>query len=175
MTLLNKRGYQPIEFTSVMYRPLDANVGGAMAANDDLATRVISPDEVDLWARTSAAGWATEHPELGEFMLKFGRIGAQCNGAYPYLAELKGKAISTGALLIYNDICILAGASTIPEGRNRGAQNALLDARLKYAANKGCTLAIMGASPGSQSQRNAQKNGFQMAYTRIKWQLSDIA
>jgi hypothetical protein len=29
----------------------------------------------------------------------------------------------------------------------------------------------MGALPGSQSQRNAQKNGFNIAYTRTKWQL----
>jgi hypothetical protein len=28
------------------------------------------------------------------------------------------------------------------------------------------------ALPGSQSQKNAQKNGFDIAYTRTKWQLS---
>jgi hypothetical protein len=65
----------------------------------------------------------------------------------------------------------LAGA--IPESRNLGAQNALLDARLRYAAASGCTLAIMGAAPGSQSQRNAEKNGFRIAYTRTKWQLKN--
>lgn len=74
-------------------------------------------------------------------------------------------------LLIYEDACILAGASTIPEGRRQGAQNALLHARLAHAAELGCTIAIMGASPGSQSQKNAQRNGFQIAYTRTKWQL----
>jgi hypothetical protein len=30
---------------------------------------------------------------------------------------------------------------------------------------------MMGASPGGQSQRNAEKNGFRIAYTRTKWQL----
>jgi hypothetical protein len=27
----------------------------------------------------------------------------------------------------------------------------------------------MGAQPGSGSQRNAERNGFRIAYTRIKW------
>ena len=29
----------------------------------------------------------------------------------------------------------------------------------------------MGALPGSASQRNAERNGFRIAYTRIKWAL----
>jgi hypothetical protein len=28
----------------------------------------------------------------------------------------------------------------------------------------------MVATPGSASQRNAERNGFRVAYTRIKWQ-----
>ena len=74
-------------------------------------------------------------------------------------------------LFIYDDVCILAGASTIPEARNQGAQNALLSDRLRSAMEQGCKMAIMCAAPGSQSQKNAQKNGFQIAYTRIKWQM----
>ncbi len=171
MELLTSRGYRPIELTSVMYR--DLSVGVTMRErNADLQTRVITPDEVALWARTSADAWCAEHEALGEFMFNFGAISAQCAGAYPYIAELAGSPIATGMLFIYDDICMLAGASTILEGRNQGAQTALLEDRLAFAASRGCTLAIMGAAPGSGSQRNAQKNQFQIAYTRTKWQLS---
>jgi hypothetical protein len=31
---------------------------------------------------------------------------------------------------------------------------------------------MMGALPGSASQRNAERNGFRIAYTRIKWRLA---
>ena len=96
---------------------------------------------------------------------------ANCEGGFPYLAELNSQPISSGMLLIYDDVAILAWTSTIPEGRNRGGQTALLEARLKFTAEKGCKIAIMGALPGSQSQRNAEKNGFGIAYTRTKWQL----
>jgi hypothetical protein len=167
--LLNERGYQPIELSTVLFREI-----GAVEfeqKNSQITTRVIADDEVHLWARTSAAGWATEHESLADFMFNFGRISAQCEGAYPYLAELDGTAISTGMMFVHGEVAMLAGASTIPEGRNQGAQNALLRARLSYAANLGCTLAVMAAAPGSQSQKNAQKNGFNVAYSRTKWQL----
>lgn len=171
LSLLAGRGYRPIELTSVMFRELDTPIAEPRPQDPELSTRIIGTDESELWAQTSAAAWITEHEALGEFMFKFGQVSARCEGAFPFLAELGGKPISTGMLFIYDDVCILAGASTIPQGRNRGAQNALLRDRLSLSTQRGCKLAIMGAAPGSQSQKNAQKNGFQVAYTRIKWQL----
>lgn len=169
MELLSTRGYRPIELTSVMYRELDKLIG-KRDRNADLKTRVITPNEVELWARTSADGWRSEHEALGEFMFNFGSVSAQCSGSFPYIADLNGHPIATGMLFIYDDVCMLAGASTVIDGRNQGAQTALLEDRLEFAASSGCKLAIMGAAPGSQSQKNAQKNGFHIAYTRTKWQ-----
>ena len=75
-----------------------------------------------------------------------------------------------GALALCDGVAHLAGASTMPDGRKRGAQLALLGHRLRYAAAHGCDVALMAALPGSSSQRNAERNGFRIAYTRIKWQ-----
>jgi len=171
IALLNERGYQPVELTSVMYQPIDGAVAINTPTNPQIETRIITKDEVDVWAQTSANGWSSEMEGLADFMFEFGQISAQCAGAFPFLAELDGKPISTGMLFIYDDVAFLAGASTVPEGRKKGAQNALLAARLRYAAGQGCIVAMMGASPGSSSQRNAEKNGFRIAYTRTKWQL----
>ena len=170
INLLIERGYQPVELTSVMFMPL-AEIGRNFAVNPKIKTRVIEAGEEKLWAQTSANGWATEMEGLAEFMLDFGEVSANCAGGFPYLAEVENAPIATGMLFIFDDAAMLAGASTVPEYRRQGAQSALLDARLKFAAEKGCTLAIMGASSGSQSQRNAEKNGFRIAYTRTKWHL----
>jgi hypothetical protein len=170
--LLNDRGYHPIELSSVMYQELDSSDVAAADADPKIRSRVIRSDEVDLWAKTSADGWATEHPGLADFMFDFGRISAQCSGAHPYLAEIDGKPIATGMMFVHDSVALLAGASTIPEGRNKGAQNALFRGRLGHAAELGCKMALMAAAPGSQSQRNAQKNGFSIAYTRTKWHLA---
>ncbi len=171
VVMLNERGYQPFEYTSVMFRPLEQEINLGAAINPKIKTRIVEAGEEKLWAQTSANGWATEMEGLAEFMFELGQIGAQCAGGFPFLAEIENAPVSAGMLFVYDDIALLAGTSTIPEGRRQGAQTALLDARLRYAAERGCTIAMMGASPGSSSQRNAEKNGFRIAYTRTKWQL----
>jgi hypothetical protein len=55
--------------------------------------------------------------------------------------------------------------------RRRGLQSALIRARMRYAAEHGCDLAMLVAEPGSHSQRNAERRGFRIAYTRTKWRL----
>jgi hypothetical protein len=72
-------------------------------------------------------------------------------------------------LSIHECVALFAGASTIPGRRGLGAQRALLDARLRFAADQRCDLAMMCAAPGSASQRNAERHGFRIAYTRIKF------
>jgi GNAT superfamily N-acetyltransferase len=60
----------------------------------------------------------------------------------------------------------LAGAATAPEHRRRGVQTALLSARLVEAASAGCEVAVITTQPGSKSQQNAQRRGFDLLYTR---------
>jgi hypothetical protein len=42
---------------------------------------------------------------------------------------------------------------------------------MSYAFEQGCELAMMVTEAGSQSQRNAERKGFRIAYTRTKWRL----
>ena len=168
--LLNQRGYQPCEFTTILFRPIERSASYTELRNENIKVRLTTAAEVELWAQTSSRGWS-EFPELADFMLSFGKVVAQRTDGLSFIAELDGRAIATGAMSIYDDVALLAGASTIPEGRKQGAQLALLDSRLRYAAEHGCTIATMGALPGSASQRNAERQGFRIAYTRTKWQL----
>lgn len=172
LTLLNERRYKPIELTAVMFQDLDQPPVARPARRSDVVARQIEDGEAELWASIAAEGWAKEQPELYEFLRNLGTIAAQAAGAYPFIAELDGKPIAAGSFIIFDEVCILAGAATIPAARCLGAQGALLKARLDFAVKKGCKLAMMCAAPGSQSQKNAQKNGFNIAYTRTKWQLT---
>ena len=163
LVLLSRRGYRPVELTSILYRPVVA-----LERTTGVPTRTIEPGEEDLWSSTSAAGWS-EYPELSGFMHDLGRVTAMSRGTHAFVAELDGRPVATGALAMHDGVAILAGASTVPSERKRGAQRALLEARLQYAFEHGCDLATMGAQPGSASQRNAERSGFRIAYTRIKW------
>lgn len=170
VALLNARGYEPFEFTSVMFRPFANGAGVIAPPSERIRVRLAGEGEEGMWARTAADGWG-EFEELAEFMLELSEISARREGALSFMAEVDGRAIATGGLFLSDGVALLAGASTIPAGRRQGAQLSLLDARLRYAAERGCDLAMMCALPGSASQRNAERQGFRIAYTRIKWRL----
>jgi hypothetical protein len=164
---LAERGYRPCELSTVLYRAIDAET--AIATTGTLQVRRIEPTEVALYSRVSAQGWS-EHPEFMPYIENFAKLSVAC--ATCFIAERDGQPIAAAALFMHERTALLAGASTIPSGRRQGAQNALLDARLSHAAANGCDLAMMVAGPGSASQRNAERQGFRIAYTRTKWQLS---
>ncbi len=169
-TLLNERGYRPIEFSNVLYRPISPDLRLHVNRNGQLKIRVLEKNEADLWARTAFEGWR-EFTEVADFMRDLGQVTARSR-SISFLAELESDPIGTGALTIAGDVALLAGASTVPPARRQGVQLALLEDRLRYAAKRGCTVAMMVALPGSGSQRNAERHGFRIAYTRTKWQLS---
>ncbi len=170
--LLNQRGYHPMELTSVMFRPIGAGIKLTGVKNEKVSVRLAEVHESESWAQTAAKGWS-EQIEFADSILDLCRISAQRPVAWSFFAELDGRPIATGALNMYGGVALLAGASTIPEARRQGAQLALLENRLRYAAERGCDLAMICALPGSASQRNAERQGFRIAYTRIKWQLND--
>jgi GNAT superfamily N-acetyltransferase len=136
-----------------------------------ISVRVIKPEEARLWSEISARGWSSDHPELRTFLEEFGSISAARKDSLSFIAEIDGVPGAAGTLSIHDGVGIFAGASTVPEARRRGLQAALLQSRMSYALNHGCDLAMMVALPGSESQRNAERKGFRIAYTRTKWKL----
>jgi GNAT superfamily N-acetyltransferase len=166
LPLLTSRGYEPFELTSVMHRP--TTLTESQPSAPELSVRRIEAQEAALYARTAAIGWE-QSPEAGSFMVDFALVSARAEGLTCFIAEWNGLPIASGAMALHDGAALLAGASTIPEWRGRGAQGALLRARLQYAETLKCDLAVMGALPGSASQRNAERQGFRIAYTRIKW------
>lgn len=167
---VRERGYQPVEFSNVLYRPIDKTFRLDAERNEAIRVRPIEKSEVDLWAQTSSDGWS-EFPEIAEFLRELNQVAAHSKGL-SFIAELDQQPIATGVLTMAGNVALLAGASTVPSARRQGAQLALLEGRLRYAATQGCTVAMMVADPGSGSQRNAERNGFRIAYTRTKWRKS---
>ena len=170
LAVLSDRGYKPVELTNVMYRPLAPRVEPGLRANDRLRVRPIEKHEGSLWARTTARGWS-EFPELNDFLLELGPLSTERRDSVSFIAELDSEPVATGVLCLGGGIALLGGACTVPEARKQGAQNALLANRLQYAVDRGCDVAMVCTQPGSASSRNAERNGFRIAYTRIKWGL----
>ena len=126
IALFHARGYQPFEFTNILYRPIDRDVRIAAAKNADLHVRTVATDDHAAWAETAAGGWS-ETPELAAFIAAFAPVILGSRGVVCSLAELHGRPIATAAMSLSGGVALLAGASTVPEGRRNGAQLALLD------------------------------------------------
>jgi GNAT superfamily N-acetyltransferase len=167
--LLCARQYKPVEISSVMYRAVERPVA---ADRGDARVRVTSPAEAQLWATVSAKGWSHEYPEPLDLVLQTAAISSAREQSPCFLAELEGEPGAAGSLCIHDGVALFAGAATIPQMRRRGLQEALLHERMQYAFDHDCDLAMMVAEAGSESQRNAERKGFRIAYTRMKWRLS---
>ena len=164
VTLLNSRGYEPFEFTSVMFLPLvDADSKG-----NQLSVRIAGPEDYSRWIDVSTEGWS-EAQEYAHLIRDLSEVSVGRANSLSFLAEIEGLAVGAGSLCIHDGVALFAGACTIPTARRQGAQQALHHARMQYAKEAGCDLAMMCAAPGSTSQRNAERHGFRIAYTRIKW------
>ena len=164
--MLAGRGYKPIEISNVLYQSIDRFE--PIGVNPELRVRQIEKNEAPAYGAISVRGWS-EMPEVIPFIQGFALSSVEV--ATCFMAELNGEPIANAALFMHGGVALLAGASTVPEGRRKGAQQALLDARLRAAAARGCDLAMVVTAVGSASQRNSERNGFKVAYTRTKWQL----
>jgi len=176
LDVLCGRQYRPIEISNVMYRPVErpATESPAAESPEHIRVRVTGPEDARLWADVSASGWTHEHPELKDFLLQGMAIASARQGSPCFLAELDGRPGAAGALCIHDGVALFAGSATAPDMRRRGLQAALLEARMQYAHDHGCDLAMMVAEAGSDSQRNAERKAFRVAYTRAKWRLSPV-
>jgi GNAT superfamily N-acetyltransferase len=88
-------------------------------------------------------------------------------GFHRHVARVDGEPAGGASMRLDEaGLAQLAGAATLPGYRRRGVQRALLAARLAVASRAGCDLAVITTQPGTQSQANAERQGFQLLYAR---------
>jgi hypothetical protein len=120
--------------------------------------------DLDLWMRTSDAGWsaAEELPDEPSEIAKSMSVGSRTRR---YLAFVGGVPAATAALVSDGKRSLLAGASTRKQFRERGLQRALTARRLADAGRG--SLLMFEAIPGTTSYRNAQRSGFELLYSKL--------
>lgn len=87
-----------------------------------------------------------------------------------WVCDVDGEAASAGALSVRGEHAVLFSAATRPSLRGRGAQTALLRARLRHARDQGARHAFIMTSPGSASERNVLRAGFSLLSVRLTFQ-----
>jgi len=82
-----------------------------------------------------------------------------------YLVRIDGEPAGAAASVITNGVLGIFGTGTRPAYRRRGVQSAIVAKALEGAIGR-ADLAIATTEPGSISQRNFERFGFQVLYTR---------
>ncbi|MGD1090384.1 MAG: GNAT family N-acetyltransferase [Bryobacteraceae bacterium] len=173
MQTLAGRGYVPCEVSNALFLDL-AESRPEPVLNPALTIRIANRHDRNAYAHAAAEGWR-EAGDVAHLVDELARVMFAAAGYTGFIVEKDGKVIATAGLVMHDRVALLAGASTIPEARGQGAQRVVLGARLRHAAEAGCDLAMMVAEPGSSSQRNAERNGFRIAYTRARWRLAKLS
>jgi len=169
--LLTGRGYRLESFENVLGLALHGDI--ERVTPPGVEVRTSGDDEFELWLDvvadavahpdTQGVPWREEFPR--EVYLRAERDAAAA-GVTRYIALHEGAVAGGAGLRMAEGVAQLAGAATAPAHRRRGVQTALLSARLADAAAAGCDVAVITTQPGSKSQQNAQRQGFELLYTR---------
>lgn len=166
ISLLTTRGYSIHAWMSMLFMPLPTV---PTVHNPTISVTRATQNQADLWLATSAHGFDETDAEtdtvadatLRVLTPNFYAINAHC-----YFAWQGDTAVGTGGMYLHEGVVELGGASTLVAHRRQGVQTALIQQRLSDAHALGCDLAIVLTTPGSTSEHNMQRRGFQLAYTR---------
>lgn len=175
---LTSRGYRLLSFEDVLVRDITSDLEddlGLVTPDDVVVLRDdgSDPAAVRTWLEVvveaalhpDALGVA-QHEAFSRATLEQAELAGLEAGVRSYLATVEGTPAGGGGVRLADGIAQMAGAGTVPRFRRRGVQTALVAARLRDAAAAGCDLAVVTTQPGSQSQANMQRMGFDVGYTR---------
>ena len=172
-TMLTERGYRLVGFENVLARRLSDE--GNQAGTNEVSVSVVDDGDKKLWMETLTTSFM--HPDVFDGPVShesFARSALEqayeLFGALPGVVRLMARrqteVAGGGSLYLHDGVALLCGAGTLPAHRRRGVQAALLQARLAHARAMGCDLAVVTTQPGSKSQENVQRVGFELIYSR---------
>ncbi len=163
VALLGQRGYRIAEFNSVLIRRIAAAEPFTPPAG--LAIERVAAETATLWRRTIARGFSDVVLVSEDVFDGF----ASLPGSLDFLARVEGKVAGgcSGRIIAEARIAALYGTATLPEFRRHGVQSTVIACRLHEAALAGCEYAVVSTQPGSGSQRNMERRGFRVAYTKV--------
>ncbi len=125
----------------------------------------MQPEEEHLWALTVGRGFL-EKDDLSPYEMQVGSAIWHMPGAHCYLAFIDGQPAAGGAMALNGGLATLFADGTVKAYRGAGSQAALIRERLRVAIAEGCDMATASTLAGSVSQRNYERAGFQVAYTK---------
>jgi GNAT superfamily N-acetyltransferase len=170
--MLSDRGYRLTSFENVLGRAVGGEADPLMPPG--IEVRRSGEDEFGAWLDVVVDGFVhpdtqglPPHEDFPREIIERATRDFAAAGAVRYIALHDGAIAGGASFRIAERVAQLAGAATAPAHRRRGIQSALTAVRLADAAAAGCDIAVATTLPGSKSQENVQRRGFDLLYTRV--------
>ena len=162
------RGWVLTDFENVLVRELGASEPPLPEAAADITIAAAeTPEQRLAWGRLSASAFEAPQAPSAE-VARLGEAMAARDDSTLLTGLVDGEEAGTGALWIDEGMGWMLGDATLPRLRGRGVQSALLAERTRLAEAAGCELAVTEARPGGTSQRNMERLGYRVVYTRVE-------
>jgi hypothetical protein len=145
--------------------------GPPTVASTDLTVREIGRADADRFGAVAIEGFGLPREAAGWFGALAGRSRWRC-----FLAMDGTQAVAAGAVFVDGKSAWLGLGATVPSHRGRGAQSAILMARLTASAGAELITTETGLpleGEASPSYNNIQRAGFTLAYERPNFRYPD--
>jgi GNAT superfamily N-acetyltransferase len=157
-----ERGYAWVKFERDVSQPVTV-------ARCEFAVRAVEPHDAEAMGRVVADGFGLPADLSSWFAALVGRRRWHCLGAYD-----GPRLVACGTLYVQGEAGWLTWGATAPGHRGRGAQKALLGARIQLARRLGLQTLVTEtgereAGRSDASYRNIIGAGFQPRYRRPFW------
>ncbi len=161
---VTERGFVPISYENVLARSMDD--GDDFAAQAE-GLEVLVGEAVDrrVWFDLEARGFTEDQPTEEDY--RVANATSRREDATRVVVMANGVPAGAGMVTVDAGLGHLNGDSTLPAFRGRGVQQAAIAARLRCAREAGADVVYVETAPGSGSQRNMERMGFRVLYTRV--------
>ena len=170
--ICEKLGIERGENIRKLATDIDTAVSASSGAKLDhgLTVGPVAPDEAAEWA-------AVMPPAMGmplQGMREMAAASVGRPGWHPFAVREGDAIVATATLRVHQEVGSLFAGCTLPAARGRGAQSALIAARIRAARDAGCRVLVVETfdepeGTHNSSYHNLVRAGFTLRYSRPNW------
>jgi GNAT superfamily N-acetyltransferase len=161
--MIHERGYMVREISNVLVRRLDPDEEFP-ALEPGVKVEPVAAHQYPAWTRVVVQGFASQDDVPEEQVAMMASLNPWPEAFFGLWEGSQGAGAAMG---IHDGLATFFGDATRVGARGHGLQLALIRHRVQRAAQLGCDLATASVVPGSVSNRNYERAGFQLVYGRV--------
>ena len=170
--LLSSHGYVPGTTYARMSKKLESYQVGTPSPGIDIRPPLPCEQErvLDIYLRGFGAAVQNDAAAKANMRLLFTDPAIEF-----WVALIDQQPVAIGMLFEQQGLAYFCGGATLPEFRNHGCHQALIERRFQEARQRGCKEVVSWAIAGGASHKNMVAQGFETVQVDQAWQFGNVA